>query len=269
MHRRIPGALPQQSRAVALPRRVRLHGVVGSCTATDGDRCHQHRAVRRACPGRPRMEAARGRAGHRDFAPLWGQSPSCLRRTGSAATCLRPHCRGGGQTGIRGDVWEGMGGRSPPLAVLRAVGHTPWRSRYGTGLCRDHAAVAACGQRSRSGAPRGWVGDEGGTRPPTRGLLGGETSIPSLCVLRGRGVAGGARREEAGGHKPFLPGSLSRDHLGLPGARRRMGCGDVVRCLCPLLRSHGRWAGQVGRWHRGGHGKEECSSPRAGQPGPL
>lgn len=117
--------------------------------------------------------------------------------------------RGGG--GVPSPCWQPWGGCCGSC----------WSSRAGLGCA---GTIAALGLRVRVGT--------GGTRPP-RQARSGDTrpSCPSFPVrVTGRGVAGGARREEEGGHEPFLPGSLSRDHLGLPGAT---GCRDTVAVLVP------------------------------------
>lgn len=112
-----------------------------------------------------------------------------------------------GQRGVAGWVWGGKGGGplgSPPAA--------PW-GRVGTG------GDAAPGPR-----------------------LAARTRVRPFPVrVTGRGVAGGARREEAGGHELFLPGSLCRDHLGLPGAT---GCRDTVAVLVPSCGATGAGLGR-------------------------
>lgn len=112
-----------------------------------------------------------------------------------------------------------------PLAVLAALGWVLWLLAVQpgrTGLCWDHRCPRAVGPvgTGRGRGPRPRLGPRTHVRPVR----------PFPVRVTGRGVAGGARREEEGGHEPFLPGSLSRDHLGLPGAT---GCRDTVAVLVP------------------------------------
>lgn len=171
-----------------------------------------------SCPGQAHPGATHGRVGHRDFAPAWGQSPSC-----PGTACLSSCCSCGAQRGVTACLWGGKGAAGVPWPCWQLWGGCCGSRRcpggQGRAVLGSSLLLGPGGHRGRDVAPAPRLAPRTHVRP-----------FPFPVRVTGRGVAGGARREEEGGHEPFLPGSLSRDHLGLPGAT---GCSDTAAVLVP------------------------------------
>lgn len=116
-------------------------------------------AVERGGPkqGLGAMGLGKEGAGRWDFAPPWGQSPSCPHGTGSAAWQGKS-VRGGGRCCGRGGVWL---------------------SGYVAGWCRDHASRRCPLPRERHGAVVSPAVPEGGRKQEAASSSSPSSSSPA------------------------------------------------------------------------------------------
>jgi len=258
MCHRVPGALPRQDPVVAP---LTLPPPRGNGTLR-GDGWGAWPCATPLCHGRVRkLHAAGLGTGTLHLRGVRVRQPARHRLSRILLEALLPwrgtdgrHRAGSGRDGGVGAVGPMLCPIRCPAGLVQGQGargpccrHCPWA--VGPGLASSRPP------QSRSAAPWGWGEATGVTQPLPRGLLRAEASVLSLHASRGRGVASGARREEAGGREPFLPDSLSRDHLGLPGAGEAR---DAVTWWLSLSRP--AWPGALGwtgqpvaaRWPREG-----------------
>lgn len=191
-----------------------------------------------SCPGQAHPGAVHGWVGQWDFAPAWGQSPSC-----PATACPRSCCSSGGLWGVTAWLWGGKGGAGVPWPCWQL-----WGGCCGSWWCPG--TITACGA--------GWALAWGRVPCPTARSEDTRPSLPfpSLCVSRG-----GCRRrcpEGGRGGRKRAATSLSSPAAS-PGTT--WGClapGDAVTPPLSLSPPGLGWAGQVGWcwWPRGGQGKE-------------